>query len=111
MLQTEIGRLRLVALIEGVSYMVLLLIAMPLKYMAGIPIAVKLVGSIHGFLFMAFCLALVQAMIAAKWPLVWSIKVFVSSIIPMGTFYMDGKLKEEDERFRTEQATEAKPSS
>ena len=49
--------LRKIAWWEAVSYLVLLFIAMPLKYMVGIPVAVKVVGSIHGLLFVVFGVA------------------------------------------------------
>jgi integral membrane protein len=61
MFSTSIGRLRAVALVEGVSFLLLLGIAMPLKYFAAIPQAVTIAGWLHGLLFMAFCIALTQA--------------------------------------------------
>jgi len=57
MLKTSIGRLRTIALIEGISFIVLLGIAMPLKYLAGMPQAVTFAGWLHGMLFIAFCIA------------------------------------------------------
>lgn len=95
MIKTPIGRLRVVAFVEGCSYLALLGVAMPLKYCFGMPIAVKIVGLAHGLLFIAFCLALLQVMIAARWPLRRAIYVFASSLIPFGTFYVDGQLRRE----------------
>jgi len=96
LLKTPIGRLRIVAFVEGCSYLLLLGVAMPLKYLAGFPVAVRIVGSIHGALFVLFCAALVQAMVAARWSMVRGGVVFASSIVPFGTFAIDGRLKQED---------------
>ena len=90
---SSIGRLRVVALIEGMSYMLLLFVAMPLKYMAGMPMAVRYVGMAHGFLFVLFSFFLLQAMLDAKWSLKWTAMVFASAVVPFGTFWMDPKLK------------------
>ena len=97
MLKTPIGRLRATGLVEGVSYLVLLGIAMPLKYLAGIPIAVKVVGWIHGGLFVLFCAALLHAWRASGWSIWRAAVVFIASLIPFGTFAIDGRLKREDE--------------
>src|SRR5687767_2437690 len=69
MVKTPIGRLRLVGLSEGVSFLLLLGVAMPLKYIAGLPIFVKVVGWVHGGLFVLFCVALVHAATKRRWPL------------------------------------------
>ena len=96
MLKTPIGRLRAIGLVEGVSYLVLLGIAMPLKYYAGMPMAVKVVGWIHGGLFVLFCAALAHAMFASRWSLFRAAGVFIASLIPFGTFAIDGRLRRED---------------
>lgn len=95
-MQTAIGRLRLVGFIEGISYLVLLLIAMPLKYWAGMPQAVKVVGWAHGLLFVLFILALLQVTLIHKWNLKKAIIAFVASLIPFGTFILDSSLKKEE---------------
>ena len=92
MLSTELGRLRIVALAEGVSYLILLGYAMPLKYVWGDPSAVKMVGMIHGLLSIVLVLALLLAHLEYRWNIEFSIKVFVSSLIPFGAFWMDRKL-------------------
>lgn len=98
MLKSAIGRLRVVALVEGVSFLVLLFIAMPLKYAAGMPMAVKLVGGVHGGLFLLFLLAVFQAMDEGKWPLSRAGLAFVASLVPFGTFWFDRSLREEQAR-------------
>ena len=97
MLRTPLGRLRVVAFVEGCSFLLLLGIAMPLKYLAGLPLAVRVVGAVHGGLFILFCVALFQAMLAARWSLLRASVVFASSLVPFGTFVIDGRLKQEDE--------------
>ena len=93
MFQTALGRLRLVALAEGLSYIILLAIAMPLKYAFGQPGAVKLFGMIHGVLFIILVLALAHAHWVRRWGVRFSLLVFMSSLVPLGAFWMDTKLK------------------
>ena len=88
-------QLRVVAFLEGLSFVLLLFVAMPLKYYAGLPLAVRVVGSVHGLLFLAFCWALVRAAIAREWPLRRSLVAFVASLLPFGTFVFDRSLKRE----------------
>lgn len=92
---SPLGRLRLAALAEGVSYLVLLGIAMPLKYAYGLPLAVRLVGSLHGLLFLVFGAALLAAWHNRRWPIQRPAIVFLSSLIPFGAFVMDRSLKRE----------------
>jgi integral membrane protein len=92
---TALRHLRLVALGEGASFLVLLFVAMPLKYLAGLPLAVRIVGSIHGVLFIAFVLALIRVSIAQTWPVRRSLLAFVASILPFGTFVFDRSLRQE----------------
>jgi integral membrane protein len=99
-LKTPIGRLRAIGLVEGVSYLVLLGIAMPLKYFAGIPMAVKIVGWTHGLLFVLFCTALAHVMLAVRWSIGRGTVVFIASLVPLGTFLIDPRLKREDEQLR-----------
>ena len=87
---------RLIAKIEGISYLLLLFIAKPLKYLAGMPLAVTIVGGIHGFLFVAFCLWLFLVLVEYKMSFSWAVKAFLSSIIPFGTFYMNKYWKQEE---------------
>jgi integral membrane protein len=88
-------QLRLVALLEGTSFLVLLFIAMPLKYLAGLPLAVRIVGSVHGVLFLMFMAVLYRAGTARGWPLRRWLIAFGSSVVPFGTFMFDGSLRRE----------------
>lgn len=83
---------------EGVSFLVLLLIAMPLKYLADFPIAVTIVGGLHGALFVGFMIMVyvVKETYNRSWG--WAFKAFIASIIPFGTFVMDKEWKKEELR-------------
>ena len=93
-MNAAVSFLRKIAWWEAVSYLVLLLIAMPLKYLAGIPSAVKVVGSIHGLLFVVFCVALLRVLITARWPLGRAALVFIASLLPFAPFFLDSKMKD-----------------
>ena len=92
----NIKTLRWVGLLEGISFLLLLFIAMPMKYMFDNPILVKYVGMGHGVLFIAFLAVLFIVCEKQK----WSIQVFLmgvaASILPFGPFIFDRKLKKLD---------------
>ena len=88
----SIYSLRLLGNIEGISYLLLLGIAMPMKYFFGFPMAVKMVGMAHGVLFIAYCLLLALQMRANKWNLLFGVYLFVATLIPFGTFVTDRRL-------------------
>ena len=100
MLRSPVGRLRLVGLLEGVSFLLLLGVAMPLKYLAGMPGAVKAVGWAHGVLFVALCAALLQTVVVARWPVGRAALVFVAALVPFGPFAVDPRMRRWDEEFR-----------
>jgi integral membrane protein len=90
-----LNQLRLCGFLEGLSFVVLLFLAMPLKYWFGLPIAVRIVGSLHGVLFLLFLVALVRVASERSWPLGRSALAFVASLVPFGTFFLDRTLKRE----------------
>jgi len=96
-LATPLGRLRLVGLLEGASFLLLLGVAMPLKYIAGKPEMVSAVGMAHGVLFMLFVLALAQAAPALRWPVSKVVLVFFAAVVPFGPFVLDARLRREAE--------------
>jgi integral membrane protein len=106
MLQTSVGRLRLVGLMEGISFLVLLGIAMPLKYLAGQPGAVSMVGMLHGLLFVLYIGAVIVAAADRGWSPGRIVGAVVAAIIPFGTFVLDVRLREElkvrSEKFKVE---------
>jgi integral membrane protein len=90
-------RFRMVAIAEGISFLILLLIAMPLKYMFDLPQAVKFFGWIHGALFVLFIYSAFAVFTAFKKDFLWLGKAFLASIIPFGTFILDKELKMEEQ--------------
>lgn len=92
-MKNPVALLRGLSLAEGVSFLVLLGIAMPLKYWAGLPLAVRLAGSVHGALFLVFCGALLWAALAARWPLARAALVFVVALVPGAPFWLDRRLR------------------
>ncbi|WP_345974879.1 DUF3817 domain-containing protein [Sulfurimonas sp. HSL3-7] len=93
-----IGNFRIIGFIEGISYLLLLFIAMPLKYMMGIAAATKIVGMAHGLLFIVFLIILMQAAQKHHFSLKDSAIFFIASLLPFGTFFTDKRLKELEER-------------
>lgn len=90
---SALDRLRLASVLDGVSYLVLLGIAMPLKYLAGEPLAVRIVGSVHGFLFLSLCACLLEVFVRKKLSFGWCAIVFLCSLIPFAPFFLDRKLR------------------
>jgi integral membrane protein len=87
---------RIVSLAEGCSLLLLLLIAMPLKYFMNYPVAVKVVGWIHGVLFIAYVAVLVVLQIRKRWSLLFFLGAFGASLLPFGTFFLDKYLREKE---------------
>jgi len=82
----------LINTIEGYSYLLLLFVAMPMKYLLGIAIATKIVGMVHGILFIAFLYLLVIAWQDVKWNIRETVIFFIASLIPFGTFFTKKKI-------------------
>ena len=82
---------RLIAFLEGSSYLLLLFIATPLKYTFNDPTYVKLLGMPHGLLFMAYIGFAFYLKVEQKWPLKTFCIVLAGSVLPFGTFYVDKK--------------------
>ena len=92
-MKENVKKFRIINSIEGYSYLLLLFVAMPLKYMLGFAIAVKIAGMIHGGLFVIFLYLGVRAWIEAKWSLIQTIIFFIASLLPFGTFFTKNKIK------------------
>jgi integral membrane protein len=93
--QKLLQRFRMIGIAEGISFLVLLLIAMPLKYLMHIPEAVKIMGWIHGALFISFIYFAFEIMGALNKNSTWFLKAFAAAFIPLGTFVFDRQLKKE----------------
>lgn len=92
-LTTPLGRLRLLAFLEGISLVLLVLVAVPLKYYAHDPAWVKAIGPVHGMLFLLFVFNTISLGVAQHWSFkttTW--KVLLACLVPFGTFYIDWKI-------------------
>lgn len=91
-LKTPLGRLRVIGWWEGVSFLMLLGVAMPLKYLAGWPLAVRVVGMAHGILFLLYVAATIQAAQEYGWRWQRTALVLLASVLPAGPFVVDARL-------------------
>jgi len=92
----KLSWLRKAGIAEGISFLVLLCIAMPLKYFFHQPVAVKIFGWIHGILFVTFLVLAWEVKTDGNRSIKWFATAFLAAIIPTGTFFFDKKLKEEE---------------
>ncbi|PUB16607.1 DUF3817 domain-containing protein [Paenisporosarcina sp. OV554] len=93
MSEIPLKRFRFMGLLEGSSLLILLFLAMPLKYFFGFPEAVRVVGSIHGFLFVSYCLFIAYMTFIVRWPFLYSVIAVIVAFIPFGNILFDRKLK------------------
>jgi integral membrane protein len=96
---STIGRFRTIAICEGISFLVLLFIAMPLKYFAGMPQWVLVVGWIHGMLFISYMICGLDVKRKYSWDNKKTMTAVAASLIPFGPFILDRKIlsKEKEE--------------
>ena len=86
---TPLGWLRIIGVLEGLSFLILVCIAMPLKYYMGRPEAVKHVGMGHGLLFIAYIALVLFVSFKQKWSFKEIIIALICSFLPLGTFYAE----------------------
>ncbi|TAE00641.1 MAG: DUF3817 domain-containing protein [Bacteroidetes bacterium] len=91
LMKTPLGRLRIVAFLEGCSFL-MLGITMPLKYLYALPKPNYVVGMAHGVLFISYIFLVLQVSFLHQWNLKKVFWAFVASLVPFGTFYADKKL-------------------
>jgi len=89
--KTPIGKLRIVAFLEGCSFL-LLGLTMILKYKFLMPGPNYIVGMAHGLLFITYIFLVIQVALIKKWSLITVFWLFVASLLPFGTFYADYKI-------------------
>ena len=87
--QTQLGRLRLIAFVEGISFLIILFVTMPLKYWMDYPTPNKFFGMSHGILFIWYVWAVLRITYMHKWKLSKAFLALVASIVPFGTFWAD----------------------
>ena len=107
MLRDPVGRLRIVGWAEGASFLVLLGVAMPLKYLAGWPMAVRVVGMAHGGLFLLYLIAVARAGRAAHWSVGIWLQALAAAVVPGGPFLLDGKLRRAEDKLARERLADA----
>ena len=89
--QTTLGRLRMMAVLEGISYLALMFVAMPMKYLMQDNSLMRPLGMLHGWLFVLYVLLLLQAHLQLRWGWKISLINLALSFIPFGTFYSERK--------------------
>lgn len=102
MLKTSVGRFRAISFVEGLSFVLLLFVAMPLKYMAGMPGMNRVMGMLHGFLFILYVILLMDAAGSEKWSKKQTFLFFMASLVPFGMVWVEKQLR---------QGREAQPSA
>ncbi len=90
--KSPIGRFRVIAFLEGLSFITILFVTMPLKYYYQQPTPNLVVGMLHGVLFMIYLYAAFRLKISENWDTRLTLKTLAASVIPFGTFYMDHKV-------------------
>lgn len=95
---TTLHRLRTVGTWEAISYLLLLGIAMPLKYVWGYEQAVRVVGMAHGILWMTYVSLAVLGQMDYRWSYKTTVWLFIASLLPFGPFIADAKLLKGKER-------------
>ena len=83
---------RIISALEGLSFILLLFLAMPIKYIGGQDFLVKLLGMPHGILFLVYLLLALVVAMDEEWSIKTSCLVLLASVIPFATFYVDKKL-------------------
>ncbi|MGE9271578.1 MAG: DUF3817 domain-containing protein [Verrucomicrobiales bacterium] len=96
-LKDPVGRIRIVGWIEALSYL-LLLAAMPWKYWGGNEIGVKIMGPIHGGLFVLLGLLVLIAWLDTSLPFRHAVLVMVASVLPLGPFFIDRRLSADERK-------------
>lgn len=97
--------LRMFGLIECLSFVVLLGIAMPLKHLAGMPRPVSVVGMAHGVLFVLYVAALIHAHITVGWSMRRSLALFAAAVLPLGPLLVDRGLRQEQREAAAREAS------
>lgn len=92
LMKSPLGRFRILAFMEGVSFLAILFITMPLKYLYDMPTPNLVIGMAHGVLFMMYIGAVLYLRNKLDWKPKLTLQALAASVIPFGTFYMDRKV-------------------
>ncbi len=93
MMKNALSKFRFMGLLEGSSLLILLFLAMPLKYFFGFPEAVSVVGAVHGGLFTIYCVLIAYMTFVYKWPFRFSVAAVAVAFIPFGNIVLDKRLE------------------
>ncbi|QSS99501.1 DUF3817 domain-containing protein [Pontibacillus sp. ALD_SL1] len=93
MLSSPINKFRLMGFLEGLSLLILLFIAMPLKYIVGYPEAVTYVGSLHGVLFIMYLATIAYVTLKIRWSFIWISSAIAVAFVPFGNLVLDKKVR------------------
>src|SRR5437773_11095008 len=93
-----LSRLRFLGLLEGCTLLVLVVIAVPLRHLAGFPIATRIMGPIHGLVFILYLVALIDCISGGAWTPREMARGAIACLIPFGTFLNDGLIKRKIEQ-------------
>ena len=96
-LSSPVSRLRIISLLDAVSYIYLMYCAIYLKRILGDADAIRIPGMIHGILFSIFCIALLDVWSVKKWSFKTVILVFLTCLIPLVPFWLEGWLKKQED--------------
>jgi integral membrane protein len=92
LVKSHLGRLRIVAFLEGISFLLLMFIAMPLKYIWGLTHATMDIGMAHGILFILYIFLVVPVQSEYKWSSSTTLWAMIASLLPFGTFIAEFKI-------------------
>lgn len=92
LLNSHLGRLRIIGFLEGISFLLLMGIGMPLKYFADYEHATQDLGMAHGVLFIGYIITVIPVYFEQKWSIKTTFLVFLASLLPFGTFIADHKI-------------------
>jgi len=92
LLNSHLGRLRIIGFLEGISFILLVGVAMPLKYIGGYQHATWDIGMIHGVLFITYIIAVIPVKFDLNWNLKTTFLVLLASLLPFGTFVAEYKI-------------------
>lgn len=91
-LNTALGRLRLIGMLEGISFIFLLGLGMPMKYFYDMPWGVKYMGWAHGALFVMYVASVFHAAVLYRWTFIKAFQALLASVVPFGPFFFDAQL-------------------
>ncbi|MFZ5850646.1 MAG: DUF3817 domain-containing protein [Actinomycetota bacterium] len=94
-MSAAVTRYRLMAYVVGVGLLVLVFVAMPLKYLGGNPTAVAVVGPVHGFLYMVYLVVALDLALRARWSLPRTVLVLLAGTIPFLSFVAERRVTRE----------------